>query len=477
MKQNKPNLFDALKAYSTSGAYPFHMPGHKRNTALLGDDLPLAEDITEIDGFDNLHNPEGILKDLAERLAALYGSAFSLPLVNGSTGGILAGIATCCSYGDSILMARNCHKSVYNAVSLLGLKPYYVVPPTDEKTGIAGSIRPEDIKSALELHPEIRLVVLTSPTYDGVLSDIKTIVNLAHEREIPVLVDEAHGAHLRFTPLAEFSAVPCGADIVIQSLHKTLPAMTQCAVAHVNGKRISPTAFLKKCAVFETSSPSYILLSSIALCVKFLEEKGKEAFGNYQNLLSKFSAECEDLEHLFVLNKGKDSASQHPTFFAFDEGKLPIVTVNTDIDGNALLEKLREEFALESEMAALSYALLMTSPCDTKEGFLRLTAALHKIDASLNRTENPPTFAEMTLPERVLLPSEAEEKDGVFLPLENTAGKIALDALWCYPPGIPLLVPGEKINEGMLKRIDAMKKAGLSVQTGDKKLPDFRVLD
>lgn len=477
MKQDNPTLFDALKSYSTSGAYPFHMPGHKRNTALLGNALPLAEDITEIDGFDNLHNPEGILKELAERIASLYESAFSIPLVNGSTGGILAGIASCCTYGDSILMARNCHKSVYNAVALLGLTPYYVAPPMDEKTGIAGSIRPEDIKSALDTHPEIRLVVLTSPTYDGVLSDIKTIVEIAHERNIPVLVDEAHGAHLRFTELSKLSAVACGADLVIQSLHKTLPAMTQCAVAHVNGTFVSPTTFLKKCAVFETSSPSYILLSSIALCVKFLEEESKTAFEHYREMLSAFSKDCEDLKHLFVLNKGKDTIENHKTFFAFDEGKLPIVTVKANIDGNELLEKFREDFQLESEMAALSYALLMTSPCDTKEGFARLTAALHQIDATLEDAKSAPNFKRFAFPVSVLLPLEAERKDGAFYPLETTAGKIALDALWCYPPGIPLLVPGEKIEKCMLEQIEAMQKAGLSMQTGDKMLPDFRVLD
>ena len=475
--QNKTNLWEALCAYADTEVYPFHMPGHKRNTNLLGSALPLGEDITEIDGFDNLHDANGILQELSVRIAKLWDSAYSVPLINGSTGGILAGIASVLPHGGSILVARNCHKSVYNAIELLELQPHYIVPPIDEKTGIFGSIRPEDVEKALKKHPQIGLVVLTSPTYDGVLSDVGRIVDIAHKQNVPVLVDEAHGAHLHFTPLRPLSAVACHADIVIQSLHKTLPAMTQCAVAHLNGTLVNPTEFLKKCAVFETSSPSYILLSSIALCVDFLEQQAPTAFADYAKRLKKFNTLCQSLSHLFVLCKGQDSLERHSTFFAFDSGKLPILTTKTTMNGHSLSQTLRTDFSLESEMSALSHCLCMTSVCDTDEGFSRLFAALQAIDKGANPSKAVQKFCTPALPSFVFSPYAASQKSGRFLPLSACGGKISLDTLWCYPPGIPLLVPGEEIEPTLLEEIKQAQTAGLSVQTGDKKLPLFRVLD
>lgn len=474
---NKQDLLSQLQAYAGSGAYPFHMPGHKRNTARLGNALPYSMDITEIDGFDDLHAPDGILKDLNDRLCALYGAKHSFALVNGSTCGILAGIAAATQRGDKILLARNCHKSVYNAVELLGLVPVYIQPPTDEKTGIAGSIAPKSVADVLKKHHDIRLCVLTSPTYDGILSDIRAIANLLHEKDIPLLVDEAHGAHLPFTSQKMLSATAAGADIVIHSLHKTLPAFTQTAAAHLCTDRISPTVFAQKVSVFETSSPSYILLASISECVRFLEENGKTAFLKYAELLNNFSEKCKELEHLTVLCKGNDRVEQHPAFFAFDGGKLPIITANTDTNGVSLVQNLRAQYKIESEMAAVSYALLMTSVCDTENGFTRLFVSLREIDRTLQNAPVSPHFDAVPLPPVKYTPHGASAFSGAAVPLQNAVGKVSLETVWCYPPGVPVLVRGEQITNEIVDKLQTAAAHGVKVYASGGKFPEITVFD
>lgn len=474
---HRQDLLRQLTAYAESGAYPFHMPGHKRNVQVLSESLPYGLDITEIDGFDDLHAPTGILKDLNTRLAEVCGAKHSFTLVNGSTCGILAGIAAAVQYGEKILMARNCHRSVYNAVELFRLRPAYIQPPTDVQTGIPGSITPESVQAALAVHTDARLLVLTSPTYDGVISDIAGIVCAAHQKNIPVLVDEAHGAHLAFTAKKNLSAVFAGADIVIHSLHKTLPALTQTAAAHLCGERISPAVFAQKLSVFESSSPSYVLLASAAECVRFLETHAKTAFADCENRLHCFSDNCRTLEKLSVLCKGTDTPENHPSFFAFDGGKLPIVTARTALDGASLLRKLRKDFALEGEMAAVSYALLMTSVCDTDEGFLRLWNALAAIDRTAEAAEKNSVFKMPTLPEMYCIPAEASARETRQCKLSESVGKISAETVLCYPPGIPLVVPGEVISEEVAEEIGAARAHGLFVRTSGRNFPHIAVFD
>lgn len=460
--KKESDLLAMLQGNAENGAYPFHMPGHKRNTTLLGTELPYALDVTEIDGFDDLHAPSGILADLQARLAHLYGAKNAFALVGGSTCGILAGIASVCRRGDRILLARNCHKSVYNAVELLGLRPIYIQPPVDPVSGIAGSVPPESVRAALDAHKEIRLAVVTSPTYDGVISDIRAIAQIVHGRGIPLLVDAAHGAHLAFTEQNAHCAVTCGADVVIQSLHKTLPALTQCAAAHIGGDLVSPSVFAKYLSVFETSSPSYVLLASVSACVRFLEENAESAFAAYAERLARFSASCLELADLFVLCKGRDALRAHPVFFDFDAGKLPIVTARTTLDGTGLCKRLRRDFALESEMAAFSYALCMTSVCDTDAGFLRLSDALLAIDRTTS-SRTTPYFGTPPLPKVRLSPYEASLRAARTLPLHACIGKISAQTLWFYPPGVPILVAGEEIDETTVQLLEYAALNGMAV--------------
>ncbi|MBR5809679.1 MAG: aminotransferase class I/II-fold pyridoxal phosphate-dependent enzyme, partial [Clostridia bacterium] len=238
---------------------PMHMPGHKRNTALapylkrLGADL----DITEIDGFDNLHAPCGIIYESMQKAATLRNAKSAFYLVGGTTAGILASVSAVIDDADKVIVARNCHKSVYNALELKNAETVFVMPEIDEGTGISGSILPCDIEKAIKENPDAKLVILTSPTYEGVTSDIKAICRLAHSYNIPVLVDGAHGAHLGFTDDFLPDNISQGADISVESLHKTLPSLTQTAVCYVNGDLVDSKRIADRLSVFQSSSPSY----------------------------------------------------------------------------------------------------------------------------------------------------------------------------------------------------------------------------
>lgn len=274
-------LFGRLREYGQSDAYPFHMPGHKRRLAPAETENIYDMDITEIDGFDNLHEAEGILKEAQDYAAALYHSEETAFLVNGSTAGLLSAIAGTCEDGGSILVARNCHKAVYHAIELHHLKPVYIYPPIHTKYGINTGIYPQDVEKMWITHPDIQAIVITSPTYDGVVSDIREICRIAHEKKIPVIVDEAHGAHFNFSDYFPESAVACGADIVIQSTHKTLPSMTQTALIHLNGTLIDRERVRRMLAIYQTSSPSYILMGSIDACLHMLDEQGAQLYKKY----------------------------------------------------------------------------------------------------------------------------------------------------------------------------------------------------
>ena len=268
------HLYRKLKEYANTGYYPFHMPGHKRNTALIGSELPYELDITEIDGFDDLHHSEGILKELQEYAACVYHAEETHYLVNGSTVGLLSAVMGSTNSGDCILMARNCHKSVYNAVFMNQLHPIYIYPEN-------GAINPGEVKRILEENPNVKSVVITSPTYEGVVSDVERIAGIVHEKGIPLIMDEAHGAHFGFHPYFPKNSNTLGADIVIHSLHKTLPSLTQTALLHMNGELANRTDIREYVHMLQSSSPSYILMAGIDECVRFVGERSSDVFDNY----------------------------------------------------------------------------------------------------------------------------------------------------------------------------------------------------
>ncbi len=519
--KQKPGLQEALISYTRGEAYPFHMPGHKR--ADLSFPNPWRIDITEIAGFDNLHYAAGLFKDLLVRLATAAGAARRFCLVNGSTCGILAAVSACTTYGGTIIMARNCHKSVYHACILRGLTPVYVQAPT-LPFGIAGSVTPASVEKALEEHPEAQAVLLTSPTYDGVVSDIATIAELVHKKGLPLIVDEAHGAHFPYSKIFSTSALACGADVVIQSLHKTLPAFTQTAVLHM-GKGAGKTATEQGNApqqknmekleenlerylrIYQTSSPSYLLMASVEQCLDLLEQEGEARFSALRENLDAFYEKCEKLEKIRVFRGGKRKESpgdqtlsekmENPgemIVFDRDDSKILISAEKLGLNGPELAEILRSRYQLEPEMAAGHYVLALCSLMDEEQGFLRLYEALRELEESISLTgemekdfsvtgkkeegfslsEEPKTekaekvyserkAVEEFLPPQSMTLTRAMEMQGKNIPLKDAVEEISREFLFVYPPGIPLLAPGELVTEETIERIRELRQRGLVV--------------
>ena len=291
-------IYNYLNEYSESDFYGMHMPGHKRNEKMMENDLPYKIDITEIDGFDDLHHADGIIREAQERAARLYGADETHFLVNGSTVGILSAIMGVTDKGDQILVARNCHKSVYHAIYLNELEPVYVYPEYDEKTGLNGEVKADEIALLLEKNPNIKAVMIVSPTYDGVVSDVKKIAEVAHANEIPLIVDEAHGAHFGFDPYFPKNANENGADIIIHSVHKTLPSLTQTALLHINGTFVNREKVRMYLHMLQSSSPSYVLMTSIDECMELIEKKGEDIFSAYVDNLQKMREELGKLSCL-----------------------------------------------------------------------------------------------------------------------------------------------------------------------------------
>lgn len=455
-------LDQALEAYGKSDVYPFHMPGHKRNP------LPFPEvygiDITEIDGFDNLHHAEGILKEAQQRAADLYGSKYCYYLVNGSTCGILASICAAVKKRGKILVARNSHKAVYHALFLSELAAEYLYPAVTE-CGIQGQITSQQVEDVLKKDPEIAAVVITSPTYEGIISDIEGIAESAHAHGIPLIVDSAHGAHLGFGGEFPQNAVGLGADAVIESLHKTLPSFTQTALLHLNSDRISKSRIEKYLGIYETSSPSYILMAGMDACIRTVKEHGAELFNNYRSKLDEFYQSCEDLKKLHVMTK-KDLSKKEA--YAWDDSKLVIFVRDISKSGEWLYKELLAKYHLQLEMASGDYALAMTGIMDKDEGYQRLSAALHEIDRKLcgaDTTKKQQFIHEIYRPNpQQMQIYEAEERETAEVSFDEATGKVSADFIFLYPPGIPLIVPGEVITAEFIERLRTCISLKLNLQ-------------
>lgn len=452
-------LYDKLNLYSKEDYYPMHMPGHKRNTELLPMGNPYEIDITEIEGFDNLHQSEGILKQLSLRISSLYRAEKSYPLVNGSTAGILAGISSATNKGDKILMARNSHKSVYHAVILRELEPVYIYPQKVPNIPVNGGIPAAEVEEMLIKHQDIKLVVITSPTYEGIVSDISEIAKIVHKYGAILLVDEAHGAHFGFHEHFPKSAITLGADIIIQSLHKTLPAFTQTAVLHSNKAELNHQ-IEKHLSIFQSSSPSYLLLAGMDRCISLLEDSSKMLFDAFYDKLETFQQALDKLTKLTLLDRriiGRNG------IYDLDSSKITVFTGETTYTGHQLSKILSEKFKIVMEMEAKDYILAMTSICDTKEGFDRLEKALLTIDGDSNRIEHKPALTGEIKTKMDLLPFKAVECKTEEIKLIASCGRVSAVFISLFPPGSPLLVPGEIINKEILDFIDQAFRDELTI--------------
>lgn len=371
---SEKSLYEKLKEYAVSSDYPFHMPGHKRTDLGIGE--PSRIDITEIPGFDDLHCAKGIILESEKRAAALWGVKRSFFLVNGSTVGILSAISAAAEKGSRILVAENCHKSVRHACFLRDLE-VSCLKTVKTRFGVPGQISPEELLRGFHEFPDAKTVVITSPTYEGILSDIRELSDITHRHGAILIVDEAHGAHLAFSKELPEPATALGADLVVESIHKTLPSLTQTALLHIVTDRIPEDKIAQYLDIYETSSPSYVLLSSIDRCISILASEREAMFSSYIERLNEFYRSCRDLKSFSVLT---EDALNKEEAFEKDPGKIIIRPDIVGVTGNRLSECLREVYHLVAERAEEDYVIAMTSISDTKEGFLRLKVALHELD-------------------------------------------------------------------------------------------------
>lgn len=417
--------------------YPFHMPGHKRNCNfnIVGSEI----DITEIDGFDNLHAATSSIKKIEDNLAKIYNANRSFMLINGSTVGLLSAIFAVTNRCDKIIIARNCHKSVYNACYLRELEVVYIEPEFDECDGYYTSISQNKIDKVIKENNDAKALVITSPTYEGNISNIKS--------SIPLIIDCAHGAHFGFSNFPKYP----NADIIISSLHKTLPCLTQTAVLNVYNNMYTENV-KKYLDIFETSSPSYILMSSVSKCIEILNN-GNELFSIYEkNLKDLYSVNLKNLK--FKIGD--------------DIGKIVVSTATANINGTELSQILRDKYNIECEMASVNYIILMTSIADTKDAFTLLKNALQEIDKTLKKVELK-KIAKPLLPTKVYKSSEVSNTEAT--PLLNTTNKICGEYIYAYPPDIPIIVPGELITKDIIDSINLMISNGVNIISDSNLLP------
>lgn len=498
----KEFINDALEEYIERGTYPWHMPGHKRQpvekngeaSAELWNQM-YAHDFTEAKDLDDMHEPQSFIADSLVAMKNVYGTYATYMLVNGSTSGIMTAIHGVCRRGDVVLVARNCHKAVYNAVCMLELQPEYVVPEyldiewpclngyERRKSDILGDISGSQIETRVkELVREGRkpsAIVITSPTYEGVISDIKAISETAHRYGIYLIVDEAQGAHLKFME-NHHTAMQQGADIVIESLHKTMPALTQTSLLHVMAPELDESV-RRYLQIFQTSSPSYIFMQSIEKAVSY-GAGNRMAFVSYGQRLSNFREACGTLTNIRLF-----SPESYMNVYDYDEGRLvfvirPGTTLpgGRKLTGKLLADELADRYGLIVEMASVSYIICISSVVDSAKSYDILLKAIEEIDSgtvneedSLNVDKTGWCSAQFHFP-RVHLDMISDKKYSLppgkawNMPVErvglsSACGRISGDFIYAYPPGIPVIAPGEIFDRQTIECITSMDEEELNV--------------
>ncbi len=466
--QYKTPLFDAMVALAEAKKVSFHTPGHKSGKGIatrfvkyVGHKI-FAIDLTTLDEVDSLQKPTGVIKE-AQGLAALaYGADRSFFLVNGTSVGNHAMVMASCGPGTGILMARNSHKSVVAATVLAGAQPHYIYPEIDMGLMMALNVSFEAVKHAVESHPWINTLFITSPNYYGICADLQRIVPLAHEHGMTVLVDEAHGPHLGFHPELPSSAISAGADMVVQSTHKIIGGMTQASMLHVRGGRVDYNTVAGILKFLQTTSPSYILMASLDLARMQMATEGEKLLGKALSLARWARERVNEIPGLYCLDK---KTVLEKGMGDLDETKLAINVSGIGLTGYEVSQMLNLEHNIQVEMSDPSHVLVIVSIGDRREDLELLVKSLEEI--ARGRHEERPDAGLVTLPKFVsvpgLTPREAFFASYEYVPVESSSGRLSSEIITVYPPGIPLLVPGEVITEGVLSYLKAVAGLGGTV--------------
>lgn len=460
----KRGITQFLLRHAACSPVSFHMPGHK-GADLYRDhgygeflDSIMDCDVTEIPGADNLFQTEGIIRETMDRYKAIYGVKESFLLVGGSSAGLIAAIMSCVPAGGKLIMARNCHKAVFNGLRLAGGRPVYAYPEELADAGISGAVLPSEIKRCLAEHPDASAVILPSPNYYGICSDIKAIGDVVHEAGKVLIVDQAHGAHLKlfdeYIGGCARAAENQGADIIVESTHKTLASYTQSAIVNLNSDKVDQYIFADKLQMIESTSPSYLLMASLDINADLIERKGEQLTKTWEADLQYFYGKAKEIPGLKVL--------EHPM--------LDHTKINLDMSACGLtgleLEKLLMEKGIFVELVTGDILMCMTGIGNKRCDYDRLLSALREISTETLLMEKKPSGRQAVTVKKLLqreIPQVCER-----VPVSQAAGRVCGSSLIPYPPGIPIICPGEVMDGEVLAYAQSLRAAGEKVMGIDE---------
>ena len=455
----KTPLYDALKKHMEDRVIPFDVPGHKQgvgNSELLKlfPKSVLEADVNSMKSLDFLCNPVSVIKEAEDLMANAYGCDEAFFIVGGTTQAVQAMVMSVVSEGDTIIMPRNVHKSAINALILCGATPHYMYPYIEESFGMTTGVSLEDIKRAIEEAPDAKAIFIINPTYYGVVSDLASIIEYAHEKNMLVIVDEAHGAHLAFHENMPPSAMSLGADMAAVSTHKTGGSLTQSSVLLMNTSRMDRNHVKTILNLTQTTSASYLLMASLDLTRKFLVEEGRSRLEEVLVLSRKARESIDRIEGLITFSY----SSFNPIgCFGFDETKLGINVTGLGLTGLFVYDVLKEEYNIQVEMGDAHNILAILSVGDTEKRINQLIAALNAISNKYRKEPLELPFKRFNSTKVMKTPREAFYHDKERLLLSASIGRISSEFVMIYPPGIPIVAPGEVVTEEIVSYIELLK--------------------
>ena len=462
LKQERMPILEALKQFKKSRIVPFDVPGHKRGrgnselTDFLGEQC-MSVDVNSMKPLDNLCHPVSVIKE-AEALAAdAFGARQAFFMVNGTTSAVQSMVLSACKKGEKIILPRNVHRSVINALILGGAIPVYVNPETNSELGISLGMSLAAVEKAIKENPEAKAVLVNNPTYYGICSNLKAITELAHQQGMLVLVDEAHGTHFYFGENMPISAMAAGADMASVSMHKSGGSLTQSSFLLVGGESVSPGYVRQIINLTQTTSGSYLLLSSLDISRKNLACNGKAIFAKVTEMAQYARDEINQIGDYYAYSRELINGD---TIYDFDETKLSINTLNVGLAGIEVYSLLRDEYDIQVEFGDVGNILAYISVGDSHRNLERLVSALAEIRRIYKKDKAGMLQYEYINPEVVVPPQKAFYAAKEALPLKESGGRICSEFVMCYPPGIPILAPGEKITAEILDSIEYMKDKG-----------------
>ena len=478
LSQERAPIYEALENFKKMRVVPFDVPGHKRGrgnpelVALLGEKC-VSMDVNSMKPLDNLCHPISVIREAEDLAAEAFGAAHAFLMVGGTTSAVQSMVLSVVKRGDKIILPRNVHRSVMGALVLCGAVPVYVNPECDERLGISLGMSLNAVKQAIAANPDAKAILVNNPTYYGICSDLKSIVELAHAHGMYCLADEAHGTHFYFGENMPISAMAAGADMAAVSMHKSGGSLTQSSLLLI-GENIQEGYVRQIINLTQTTSASYLLLSSLDISRRNLALRGKEAFAKVAQMAQYARKEINSIGGYYAYGSELINGD---SVYDFDTTKLAVNTLDIGLAGIEVYDLLRDEYDIQIEFGDLGNILAYLSIGDRERDLERLVSSLAEIRRRFGKSGNELMKQEYIDPQVVASPQEAFYADKESLPIEQTEGRISSEFLMCYPPGIPIIAPGELITKEILNYIQYAKEKGCSI-TGpeDAKITRLNVL-